>query len=836
MISFSCSSCGKKLKVNDGLAGKAGRCPHCRQEVRVPALAAGSPAPGEGARAPAGENFPTDVQDMATVLPGAAAREDGEGADTLGGKAPVHPLEDNELTNFLAPAQGPGEIGWLGPYRILKVLGAGGMGVVYKAEDPHLQRPVALKAMLPGLGASAAARQRFLREARAAAAVKHDHIVTIYQVGEDRGVPFLAMEFLEGQPLDDRLKKEPRLPVAEVLRIGRETAEGLQAAHERGLIHRDIKPANLWLEGPRQRVKILDFGLARPASGQEQLTQTGAILGTPAYMAPEQARGEKVDSRCDLFSLGCVLYRLCAGELPFKGSDTISTLMAVTMETPQDLESLNPEVPPGLVALVNRLLEKRRDDRPASAGEVAAELEAIQRAQTAEGPTVVQPPPPVPRRRREKAPASRVPWVVAGIAAAVLLLGGVAAALLVGGKGDGETKVAGGKGKAKSGKKQAKVVPEAPPEPAAPPEPPAPPARATPAQASDFFNGKDLTGWEGLPELWSVKGGALVGATKPLKFNTFLCSKKTYRDFELTCQVRLTGDKANSGIQVRSRVIDRANFVVAGPQADMGEGFWGGLYGEKSGGMMKAAPKEVQAAIKKNDFNDFFLRVSGKHVTIKVNGRTTVDDDFPTMPDEGIIAFQLHAGLAMEAAFRNIRFRDLSGEEKGWVQLFNGKDLTGWKVQPGKNREDWRVEGGALVSRGKGGYLFSDRGDYRDFHIRVEVMINFLGNSGLFFRCPFGDSVRQGYEAQIAARGGDAQLTGSLYGIVPVREEHHKTDEWFTEEVIVRGDHIVIKVNGTTTVDTHNGKRTEGHFALQQNSPATVVKLRKIEVKELRGE
>src|SRR5437764_5748351 len=164
--------------------------------------------------------------------------------------------------------------------------------------------------MRPALASGKAARQRFLREARAAAAVKHDHIVTIYAVGEDRGVPFLAMEFLEGEPLDARLEREKNLPMAEVLRIAREISEGLAGAHDKGLIHRDIKPANVWLEGQWGRVKILDFGLARAAREHAQLTQTGAILGTPAYMAPEQARGETVDARCDLFSLGCVLYRM----------------------------------------------------------------------------------------------------------------------------------------------------------------------------------------------------------------------------------------------------------------------------------------------------------------------------------------------------------------------------------------------------------------------------------------------------------------------------------------------------------------------------------------------
>jgi serine/threonine protein kinase len=193
--------------------------------------------------------------------------------------------------------------------------------------------------LLPSLTLSELARQRSLREARAAAALKHDHIVTIYQVGEDHGVPFLTMELLKGESLDHYLSHVGQLAVAEVLHLGRQIALGLRAAHEKGLIHRDIKPSNIWLEGePGEsagsptsrgglarsavRVKLLDFGLVLSAEKDpaEPLTREGVILGTPAYMSPEQARGERVDPRSDLFSLGCVLYRLCTGRLPFRGA------------------------------------------------------------------------------------------------------------------------------------------------------------------------------------------------------------------------------------------------------------------------------------------------------------------------------------------------------------------------------------------------------------------------------------------------------------------------------------------------------------------------------------
>jgi hypothetical protein len=185
-------------------------------------------------------------------------------------------------------------------------------------------------------------------------------------------------------------------------------------------------------------------------------------------------------------------------------------------------------------------------------------------------------------------------------------------------------------------------------------------------QPGTFFNRKDLSGWEGNPTLWSVKDGALVGSTAPkgIKGNTFLCSKQKYGDFELQFQVRLKGKTANSGVQIRSKLIDPERFVVHGPQCDMGQQYWGSLYGEGIGGMMKASPAElVKRVLKPDDFNDYYIKCVGKHVTIKLNGETTVDDDFPKMERDGIIAWQLHAGGPMEATFRNIRFRELKGNE-----------------------------------------------------------------------------------------------------------------------------------------------------------------------------
>src|SRR5262245_31077221 len=299
-------------------------------------------------------------------------RNDSDPQETfLTGDVPLSVPGPAETYGLLAPSQSADELGRLGGYRVLKVLGAGGMGVVFLAEDPTLKRKVALKAMKPGLANFERAKKRFLREAQSTAQVEHDHIITIYQVGEHHGIPFLAMPLLTGESLEERLNRERRLPLLEVLRIGREMAEGLAVAHEAKLIHRDIKPANIWLEGARARVKILDFGLARPVEGNAQVTQSGTVVGTPAYMAPEQAEGRRVDARVDLFSLGCVLYRMLTGQLPFPGTSMVAVLVAVVHEQPRSVQELAPRAPPELAHLIMRLLAKKPEDRPTKACAVA---------------------------------------------------------------------------------------------------------------------------------------------------------------------------------------------------------------------------------------------------------------------------------------------------------------------------------------------------------------------------------------------------------------------------------------------------------------------------------
>jgi serine/threonine protein kinase len=285
---------------------------------------------------------------------------------------PEHPVYE-----YLDPPQREGELGRLGPYRVLELLGQGGMGAVFHALDGRLKRHVALKLMQKKWASTMLGRKRFVEEARSMAAVHHDNVATIFEVGIHRNIPFMAMEMLKGQPLDKRLKEKPRFTYQEVLRLALEVSRGLAAAHSCGIIHRDIKPANIWIEEGTGRAKILDFGLAIAGSSFDRFSARGSVLGSPAYLSPEQSRGDPLDDRTDLYSLGIVLYQMCAGRLPLSAKSIPEQLILNICGQPIPLQQRNPQIPVPLCELIFQLLEKEPRNRPRSAKALESLIENV---------------------------------------------------------------------------------------------------------------------------------------------------------------------------------------------------------------------------------------------------------------------------------------------------------------------------------------------------------------------------------------------------------------------------------------------------------------------------
>jgi len=270
----------------------------------------------------------------------------------------------------------------VGRYRVLERLGRGGMATVFKAHDPGIGRDVALKFLHASLCEDPECRVRFLREARAAGGLSHPNIVTVHDVGEIEGRPYMAMEFLQGDVLADVMKPGRPLPVREVVAMGIQLANALGYAHEHGIVHRDIKPGNIIRLRGADTIKVTDFGIAHmdaPGAG-EQRTRVGDVLGTPQYMSPEQTRGEKLDGRSDLFTVGVVLYQMLTGQRPFQGDSLVALAVKIANEEPAPLEKLRPDLPPALRRSVERCLAKQPERRWQSGRELAEALGRVQAA------------------------------------------------------------------------------------------------------------------------------------------------------------------------------------------------------------------------------------------------------------------------------------------------------------------------------------------------------------------------------------------------------------------------------------------------------------------------
>ncbi|MFT5093533.1 MAG: serine/threonine protein kinase, partial [Porticoccaceae bacterium] len=319
-------------------------------------------------------------------------------------EASVATWSTEAVADFLYPTENTDHIGRLGTYEIVEVIGRGGMGIVLRGIDSRLNRVVAIKVLAPELASNPNACRRFYREGQAAAAVSHDHVVTIHAVDDHERLPYLVMEFVAGESLEECIRRTGALPVESILRMGRQAALGLAAAHEVGLVHRDMKPANILLENGIQRVRITDFGLAR-AIDDVSMTQTGTVSGTPLYMSPEQAGGESIDHRSDLFSLGSVFYAMCTGRPAFRAQTTLAVIKRVCEDTPRAIRDVNPDIPQWLVNIIDRLMAKKADERIQDAAELA-ELLGNHLAHLQDPDNVLAPagtqPKPAPRPRALK--------------------------------------------------------------------------------------------------------------------------------------------------------------------------------------------------------------------------------------------------------------------------------------------------------------------------------------------------------------------------------------------------------------------------------------------------
>jgi serine/threonine protein kinase/DNA-directed RNA polymerase subunit RPC12/RpoP len=856
LIAFPCSHCGKGVNVEEGLAGKKGQCPHCGQAIVVPqkaGVAAGAvaektlpprqvPATAEGQQ----QQAPGVEASCETALP-LPSPEGGQATETL---SPVAAAKSKELYDFLAPPQGPDQLGRLGPYRVLKVLGAGGMGVVFQAEDPLLERKVALKAMLPSLAASEAARQRFLREAQTAAAIEHDHIVHIYQVGEDRGVPFMAMQLLKGEALDERLKRTDTLPLAEIRRIGREAALGLAAAHACGLVHRDIKPANLWLEEGTGRVKILDFGLARAAQDNAHLTQSGAIIGTPAYMAPEQANGNTVDGRTDLFSLGCVLYRLSTGSLPFKGSDALSTLVAIATENPRAPRELNPALPPRLSDLVMQLLEKDPGKRPASADQVAARLASLETAEPSTAPPkgaiqkkAVTSAPNVGKATRERdmtdtnvgqTPGRRLPWrppvAIAGPALVVVAVIFIFFLKGTGGSGEAGT--------------EKEIIQ------------PAPPLQGTKPAVIDLLKVIDPVK-DRVKGVWERQGLDLIGKAH---FAHAVIEVPYRPPEEYDYLVEFTRIKGHETVAL---ALARAGHSFRWCLADLRTNFGFSLVDGKPAfqhrpelGLVTGQRYLAKVEVRKTHMTGY---LNGQKISeLKTDGSNLSMSPSTKLRNDSLLGLSLWAGTVQ---FHRLEVVEVTGRGQ-WIARtalavvpgemqtpFNGEDLTGWeKVGAGT----WTVANGILRAEGGGqpGWLATER-EYDNFELELEYRLGRKGNSGVFLHAWRNGKLNGGDFLEIQLIDdesfntiGTPRGTAAIFGVLESKPTVQSLPgRWYKLNIRSQGRRLHVAFEGQPVIAAnlddykdafmrHPGlAKTKGRIGLQQHGP--LVEFRNIRLHSL---
>ncbi|QEH32068.1 Serine/threonine-protein kinase PrkC [Aquisphaera giovannonii] len=628
-----------------------------------------------------------------------------------------------------------------GRYQVVRTLGAGGMGSVYLATDTHLQRRVALKVPFLDGADREELLERFRREALAAAALDHPNLCQVYDVGEVDGSPFLTMAYVEGRPLSDAIGRAEPIPVRQAAAVVRKLAVALQAAHDTGVVHRDLKPANVLMSRKKELV-VVDFGLARrDGAGDVRLTKSGAVLGTPAYMAPEQVAGqaEAIGPQTDIYALGVILYELLTGRLPFEGPVAL-VLGQIMVAQPAPPSALRPEVDARLESACLKAMAKKPEDRFSSMREFADALGVSLRG--------------------EPDPAAEVPALSA-----------------VG-------------------------------------EPTAAPRTGGESLVGRFFEG-----------IFRRSGGGSVGMdSKPRE--TPSRRDRTLRRVAW-CSAGLVGLSAVLAVAVYPRKTDHG--------------------GSRDG----KPPASTSAQAKAADAHPASTDIPGGEAPARSTGAAQAESSgkaqpLSSEPVASTATSTVHdagkAGGPQGGGIATMPPESLA--DAGFRPLFNGKDLSGWKVLSGE-RNNWKVADGHLVGSGPWSLLFTERGDYADFHLIVEMRVNAGGNSGIMFRRPLTNEVVlrrsatdepvRAYEAEVSEDPGEVYRTGSLRTYATASPAPFVPDRWLRYEVIARGSRIILKIDGKTTVDFRDPRPafTRGHIALQQLREGSVVEFRKVVIKEL---
>ncbi len=718
--------------------------------------------------------------------------------------------DPDEALAFLVTPSRAGSLGRLGHYHVQEVIGKGGFGIVLRAFDEKLHRIVAIKVLAPELAVSGTARERFIKEARSAAAVSHEHVVAIHGIDEEHRPPFIVMQCVDGVSLQQKINSKGPLDLKEILRIGSQTANGLAAAHKQGLVHRDIKPGNILLENGIERVKITDFGLAR-ATDDASATQSGTVAGTPMYMSPEQANGESVDHRSDLFSLGTVLYVMCTGRPPFRATGTLAILKRVVEETPRPIREINPDIPDWLEAIVARLHAKKPEERFQTAQEVA-ELLGQHLADVQQPPVMAKllaAPAPVaaesvPSRGRWRRPG----WLVYCVSVMILNLIVAGAGLISGGPivqigavlmilGASLTLIgviyfrtsaptaAPVAGRPASGKTS---------------DPPLTPARRLSLSETVYA-------WIYGTVFFMMLTGLLMRLASTFGRQLW---RHLYLDEPIVafCTAGALGLLAIAGAGRRRKVFA----VLALPLAVLAPVVAGiGVTNMRPGQavlLVNASNPDVEVIIDGNGLGHALLLNQEQSVPagtyrfdVRCGARHKIDSvsivqsgGLKRTKPGGWNKDDLRLDLTRDQLVTmTVKTSPLAPEDPGWVQLFNGTDLTGWKTHPDQPG-DWKVENGILVGRGPRSHLFSARGDYENFHLRVEARVNNLGNSGVYFRSEYGlgwgGKNPKGYEAQIFQGDAEDLQFGKGYGRSDQtqrlvhhgrhrdRQSHHHSSQW----------------------------------------------------------